>query len=90
MRYGVEIGVDGVSPFADRLPARVDKDRSEGLLPGARSLLGELERALQERAVAIGQFSSQRRNTTQALCPPNPNELETPIVRSARRASFGM
>ena len=31
----------------------------------------------------------QRRNTTQALCPPNPNEFETPISTCSARDSFG-
>ncbi len=35
-------------------------------------------------------YSSSLRNTTQALCPPKPNELETPIEMSASRDSFGM
>ena len=34
--------------------------------------------------------SSRRRNTTQALCPPKPNEFETPTVIALSRASFGM
>ena len=34
--------------------------------------------------------SCQRRNTRQALCPPKPNEFETPISTCSCRASFGM
>ena len=30
------------------------------------------------------------RKTTQALCPPKPNEFETPTSISDSRASFGM
>ena len=34
--------------------------------------------------------SSSRRNTTHALCPPKPNEFETPTWIGLSRASFGM
>ena len=34
--------------------------------------------------------SCQRRKTRHALCPPKPNEFETPISTCSRRASFGM
>ncbi len=35
-------------------------------------------------------YSSCLRKTTQALCPPKPNEFETPTVISDFRAAFGM
>ena len=44
---------------------------------------------LERRAVSYA-ASSQRRNTTHALWPPKPNELDTPTSISCRRASFGM
>ena len=34
--------------------------------------------------------SGQRRNTTAVLCPPNPNEFDTPISTCALRATFAM
>ena len=35
--------------------------------------------------------SSQRRNTSAALCPPKPNEFDTAtLIPGAWRASFGM
>ena len=37
-----------------------------------------------------GYVPFQRRNTTQALWPPKPNELETPISTCCGRVSFGM
>ena len=46
--------------------------------------------ALSNRLLLGLRYSSSLRNTTQALCPPKPNELETATSRSASRASFGM
>ena len=38
----------------------------------------------------LADYSSQRRNTTHALCPPKPKELLTPMSISCARASLGM
>ena len=90
MRGRVEVGRHRVASLAQERSVRPHDDGAERVLAAGDGLLRELERPLHEPCVALAQLSFQRRNTTQALWPPKPNEFETPISMSARRASFGM
>ena len=67
---------------ATREDERHDDDRP--YRPHRRPSLTHTRRAIGKR------YSSCLRNTTQALCPPKPNEFETPTWISDSRASFGM
>ena len=57
----------------------------------SRGIGRRLLEALLASASSDGRYEPlHRRNTTHALCPPKPNELETPISTCCGRASFGM
>ena len=74
-----------------RLPRRTTtsgptRSVSRALAGGRRLAQGPLARPCLVRAE---RYSSNRVNTTQALCPPKPKLFETATFTSASRASFG-
>ena len=75
---------------------RVDRDRGERTAVGTfrpQAAHGVCDcacgRTRRDPATA-GQSSCQRRNTRHVLCPPKPNEFETPTSTCSFRALFGM
>ena len=74
---------------ASRSDRRSTRDRVEILVPPeTQPKARRLE--LCHWVIRSLSHSSTRRNTTQALCPPKPNQFETPTVIALSRASFGM
>ena len=83
--------------LAARAPGARDADEPAAVRPATHvTLVSPVERDRRQR-VAVraaraerAQASCQRRNTRQALCPPNPNEFDTAISTCCSRATFGM